>query len=258
VALGLRLIFCILAALACAGAKGAQAIDVPPARSAEPLVPEVRVDDRIELLAIIFRLAGAPEYGFRFVPLYADAVDSHFSSLREHPAVLSAMALRASDNVGYNAIVDLAVYLGPLPDLRERAPLDGSQIDPRWKPESARQFLELVRAFAIDSDAAAFFARQRPLYSVAERRMRALIAHETDLRWVKDFYGGTGRETFIVVPAPLNGQVAYGSRFYGARDRVSSTPPSTSCRWTRTASPPSASGPRRFSSMNSAMHTSRL
>jgi hypothetical protein len=181
-----------------------------------PLVPEVRVDERIELLAIIFRLAGAEEYNKRFVPAYATAIDRYFEGFKQHPAVLAVNELRARDSVSYNAIPDLAVQLGPLPELRERVPLETAQLDPRWKPDAARAFLVKARAFAADTNFAAFFASQRPIYDAAERRMRNLIANEANLRWVQQFYGGSGEERFIVAPAPGNGQVAYGVRYFGA------------------------------------------
>lgn len=180
-----------------------------------PLIPEVRVDERVELLAIIFRLAGAEEYSKRYVPAYADAINAHFGQYRDHPAVLAARELRQQHSVSFNAVVDLAVQLGSFPDLAERAPLEGAQLDPRWRADAARSFLEKVRSFAVDTNAAAFFASQRPLYAVAEQRMRDLVANEADLRWVQRFYGGSGRERFVVVPAPGNGDVAYGSRYYG-------------------------------------------
>jgi hypothetical protein len=173
------------------------------------------VDERVELLAIIFRLAGAEEYRGRHVGAYADAIDVHFGSHGNHAAVEAARQLRQRYGIGSNAVADLAVHVSPLPQLVERLPLEKAQLDPRWTPQAARDFLQHVRAFARDSDAVSFFSKQRPLYAIAERRMRALIANETDLQWVRSFYGGSG-ERFIVVPALGNGTLAYGPRFSGA------------------------------------------
>jgi hypothetical protein len=180
----------------------------------EPL--EVRVDERVELLAIIFRLAGAQEYSGRQVALYADAIDKYFGPHRDHPAVTAARELRAEYGIGHNAVADLAVHLSPIPELKERVPLEDGQLDPRWRPGAARAFLHQIRAFAAETNAAGFFAQQRPLYHVAERRMRTLAAHEADLPWVQAYFGGAPDERLIIVPAPANGQVAYGPRFHGS------------------------------------------
>jgi hypothetical protein len=209
-------LFAGLAALTLGGCVTHRAAPPPTAAPAPAaFAPEVRVDERIELMAIIFRLAGAEEFSKRFVPAYADAIDAHFAHYRDHPAVLAAKELRATDSIGANAIPDLAVQLSPLPDLRERVRLEDAELDPRWKDDAARAFLAKARAFAIESNAAAFFAAQRPLYEVAERRMRNLIQNETDLRWIQTFYGGSGRERFVVAPGPGTGPIAYGSRFFG-------------------------------------------
>lgn len=176
-------------------------------------MPDVQVDERVELLSIIFRLAGAPEYSTRRIPAYADAIDAHFGSLRDHQAVLAAKKLREEHGISHDAVAVLAIQLGPLPQLSERGPFDQAQLGDRWKPDMARSFLAQVRAFAAESNAAAFFQQQRPLYRVAERRMRTLIASETDLRWIQEYYGGSPGEKFIIVPALGNGTFFYGPRF---------------------------------------------
>ncbi len=183
--------------------------------TAPPMTPEVRVDERIELLGIVFRLAGSSEYSGRRVPDYADAVDAHFGSFKEHPAVRMAARLREESGISHDAVAFLAVQLGPLPDLKERQTLTEGQLGGRWKLAEAYAFLEQVRAFAVESDAARFFEQQRPLYETAERRMRTLIETEIDIAWVKQFYGGQPDETFIIAPALGNGTWFYGPRSQG-------------------------------------------
>src|SRR5260370_8472432 len=45
---------------------------------------KVGVDLRVELMSIIFRLAGNPEYSEGRVPAYTHAIDAHFASVRNH------------------------------------------------------------------------------------------------------------------------------------------------------------------------------
>ncbi|QIL02937.1 DUF4932 domain-containing protein [Sphingomonas sinipercae] len=188
----------------------------PAAPAAEARLPvTVAADERVELFATIFRLAGADEYSTRFVPAYAKAIDKHFAPFKDHAAVKAVAGLRSSRGVAYNAVVDLAIQFGPLPDLVERVPLERSEMDKRWTPEAARDFAAKARDFARVTDFHRFFVEQRPLYAAAERRLRSLAEDEADLNWVQRFYGGTGKEQFFIVPAPGNGTVYYGSRYFG-------------------------------------------
>ena len=54
----------------------------------------VRVDPRIELLSIVFRLAGNPEYSQGRVPVYTKAVEAWFGPHKEHEVVKQAKRLR--------------------------------------------------------------------------------------------------------------------------------------------------------------------
>jgi hypothetical protein len=178
-------------------------------------VAQVRVDERVELLSIIFRLAGAPEYSGRAVATYAEAIDAHFGQFKDHPAVIAAKELRERHGISHNAVVDLAVHLTPLPELRERVNLPSPQMDHRWSGVAVAPFVEKVRAFAADANVAAFFAQQRPLYGLIERRTRYVVDHEVKLDWVRTYYGGSQGARFFIVPA-INGGFAYGPRFHGS------------------------------------------
>lgn len=182
---------------------------------ARPSIAEVGVDERVELLAIIFRLAGAEEYSNRQLAIYTEAIETHFGQFRSHPAVLAAKELRERHGISHNAVAEIAVHLTPFPELRERVDLTGSQLDHRWSEEIAAPFLEKVRAFAADTNAARFFAQQRPLYTLVERRARYVAESEASLKWVRDYYGGNQDARLFVVPALGNGSFAYGPRFYG-------------------------------------------
>jgi hypothetical protein len=210
-------VFLAVLALPLAGCATTQSGGVT-ASARNPLTPDIRVDERVELVAIIYRLAGAQEYEGRQVAVYADAIEAHFGSFRDHPAVLAVKQLRQQRGLSHNTAAEIAVHMTPFPDLRPRRDLRGSQLEPRWtpqNPEAALDFIEKVRSFAVDTNAAAFFAQQRPLYAIIERRVRSVIEDEADLRWVQDFFGSNAGERFIVAPAMGNGNVFYGVRYYG-------------------------------------------
>src|SRR5688572_24433624 len=65
----------------------------------------VSIDRRIELMAIVFRLAGANEFSSRAVPQYAAAIDTFFAPFKEHAAVATARRLRAEQQIGWDAVM---------------------------------------------------------------------------------------------------------------------------------------------------------
>src|SRR5690606_17100112 len=67
-----------------------------PAPTATSAKIQVRVDRRVELLAVIERLAGAAEYATTRGTPYLDAVERYFAPYADHAAVVAARSLRAA------------------------------------------------------------------------------------------------------------------------------------------------------------------
>ena len=208
------------ARLAAALIVAAHVAAAPPASAQAAAQPaqriEVRVDPRIELLSIIFRLAGAEEFTSPY-PAYSAAIDTFFAPFRNHPITAAVRKLREQRGISHDAVMSLAVHLTDVPGLKDRTPFDKSQLEARWKPDEARAFAELVRSFAKESRAERFFSAQQPLYDLAARRMSALIEQYVDQPWFPKFFGPSVNARFILVVALDNGQVAYGTRFYPSR-----------------------------------------
>src|SRR5688500_18981571 len=115
---------------------------------------EVRVDPRVELMSIVFRLAGNPEYNMgNSTSPYSRAVDEHFGPFREHAVVKQAQRLRQGRGISYDAVSSLAVHLEMdktlVPALR--APLEPRppQLENRWTAADAEGFVALLADFAI-------------------------------------------------------------------------------------------------------------
>lgn len=174
-------------------------------------VVDVSVDPRVELVSIIFRLAGHPEYNQGRLAGYVQAVDEHFAAQREHDVVKLARELRGTRGVTYNACMSLAVHLRDAESLAERTPLDPLPrgVDPRWTTQHARRFVELARDFAAKSDFAGFLRKHRPMYQQAEVRMRALLERSGRLEWFDRYFGARQGAQFAIVLAPVNGPQNY-------------------------------------------------
>ncbi len=181
--------------------------------SLEAKAYRIGVDPRVELMSILFRLAGNPEYTQGRVPAYLEAIDRYFGPYRDHDAVRLARQLRQSDGVSFDAVMNLAVHVKDIESLAERVPFDSKQsrLEPRWHGTKARVFLEAARRFVRDSKFTEFIASQKALYEITDRRLRAYVETKADLPWLDRFFGTRPTARFIVVPGLVNGGASYGA-----------------------------------------------
>lgn len=200
-----RLLVPALAAALLPAQQDAAAVDGPAV--------DVRVDPRVELLSIVFRLAGNPEYSQGRVARYTEAVDAHFGRFRNHAAVQHARRLRAMSGVSFDAVAGFAIHLDEAMPPGEGMPFEPlpERLDRRWVgPDVARAFLADLREFAEDADAKAFFASQRELYAHAEAQMRKTLREHADLSWFDRFFGARPGARFRLALGLLNGGANYG------------------------------------------------
>ena len=96
---------------------------------------QVTVDPRVELLSVVFRLAGNDEYNQGRVPSYVSAVEEHFGEFRDNPVVVTARLLRWKRGVSYDAVMSLAVHLRDAESLEEAVPFEPrpAELDKRWR-----------------------------------------------------------------------------------------------------------------------------
>jgi hypothetical protein len=173
---------------------------------------QVKVDPRVELISVIFRLAGNGEYNQGRVESYVKDVDSHFAAFRNHAVVEMARRLRETRGVSYDAPMTLAVYLTNVEKLETKVPLEPwpEGLDRRWTKENIEEFLKAARQFARDTSFNDFFEKHRPLYKVAESRMQAILEKEAHLEWFEAFFGQRPVASFSVLLGMLNGGSCYG------------------------------------------------
>ena len=182
----------------------------------EPAAPSLRVvvDPRVELMSIIFRLAGNPEYGKGRVPSYVDDVEAHFGPFRDHPAVKLARELRRTRGVSYDAVMSMAVHVTDAVALAEKVPFEPQPpgLDGRWSIAKARQFLEAARRFVEETSFEEFVEKHRSLYELTESRMREVLEEHGHLEWFDEFFGDRPEASFTVALGLLNGGACYGPR----------------------------------------------
>lgn len=200
--LGMR---CFATALAVAGlAAGARAGQSPEVT--------VRVDPRVELVSIIFRLAGNPEYNQGRVQSYIDDVEAHFGKYRDHEVVRLARDLRNNRSISYDACMSMAVHLKDGDSVEGRVPFEPrpESLEHRWTSEDAQRFVEAAGRFANDTDFAGFVEKHQALYDETAARMEAVLKANAHLDWFDAFFGTPPGASFIVALGMLNGGQCYG------------------------------------------------
>ncbi len=182
---------------------------------------QVQVDPRVELLSLVFRLAGNSEYSQGKVDSYTADAEKQFGRFREHRAVKFASELRQRCGVSFDACMSMAVHLTNVLDLSLVVPLEPwpDGLDRRWKADDVKRFIEAVREFVRDSSFGQFLEQHRRLYETTEARARALMAKEAHLEWFNEYFGERPQATFTLAPALFNGGCCYGSHCRDARGK---------------------------------------
>jgi hypothetical protein len=189
-----------------------QASLAPGAEQPEKRTVTVRVDPRIELISIVFRLAGNTEYSRGRVKTYLKDVEEHFGPVRTHELIEYAAGLRKKYGVSYDACMSMAVHLQADDDWKLRFPMEPRPdgLDGRWRDASAQEFVTRLNAFVRDSDFEEFTEEHQDLYETTQQRLLTLLENEVHLEWFDEFFGARPAAQFTVIPALVNGGNCYG------------------------------------------------
>jgi hypothetical protein len=167
------------------------------------------VDQRVELLSIVFRLAGNKEYNAEDNLDYVNAIHRHFDKFISHPLITYAKDLRDSSGVSYDAVMFMAIHLKFPPVLTPIIPFVDGVPNGRWKAKDAARFAILLRQFYKDADCVGFFQSQSSRYALAEARFRVLF-ERLDASWYDKFYGRSSNDRFNIIIGLGNGGGNYG------------------------------------------------
>jgi hypothetical protein len=178
----------------------------------------VTVDPRVELMSLLFRLAGNDEYNKAKVPSYTADVEKQFNPFRDHAAVKLAGKLRQSRGVSYNAPMGLALQWTDAcePQLIVPPKAWPEAMDPRWRLKDATNFSAAARQFVKDSGFKGFLEQHQALYDTTVSRMGALMDKEAHLEWFQPYFGERPQAGFTVALGLLNGPCNYGGESWDA------------------------------------------
>ena len=150
---------------------------------------KVSVDENVEFVSAMCRLAGFDEYVNNVNKQYVTVLDSVMAPLKDHPAVARLNELRGAQGLSYDAVAALAAHtviqsghlvLLPGSDL--------SKLDSRW---SAGQDVEMARLLDDayrQSGFHDFYVSNKPFYDKVIANVEAMLSN-VDLVWLEEFYG---------------------------------------------------------------------
>lgn len=174
---------------------------------------EVKMDPRVELMSLIFHLAGNPEYNQVHVPSYKKAVQDYFGKFKHHPVVRFARKLRRTRGVSFDAIANMAIHVIDPYTLQEKVPFAPRprDLDNRWRINEAREFLYLARDFVQQTRFKLFVDKYKELYDTTVSRLQEIV-QKGRLDWLNTFFSHRPHASFTVVPGLMNNGHSYGVR----------------------------------------------
>lgn len=172
------------------------------------ILEKPKVDERVEILSIVFRLAGSKEYSSERFKHYTDKIYSHYNPYQNHELIAFIKNLRKENGVSYDAVMSMAIHLDnnltPLVKFTDEIP------DRRWGKDNAYEFVQLLKKFYKESNSKKFFEDNKDLYDEIGIKFLPIYNH-LDLNWYTDFYGKEPTEKFIIVNALGNGGGNFGT-----------------------------------------------
>lgn len=178
---------------------------------AQNLIPTV--DKRIELMALVFRLAGAEEYlpSYNYKSSYMEMVEHKFTHFKESELVKYTQQLRNKFGIGFDAVILFALYT-EINDgkVAFRNDVDIKNLDKRWPQDSLPKYMTLLNKFYKQTGFDTFFASNADLYGKAGEAFKTKVMNEINLKWFDDFFGQKKSENFKVMVSMLFCQGNYG------------------------------------------------
>lgn len=173
------------------------------------LIETPKVDKRVELLSIVFRLAGNKEYNATYFKKYTNNVESHFEQYKNHEIVKFAGELREKKSISYEAVMNLAIILdsnlNPIIDFSTNVP-------ERWSKDDAIKFVRLLKTFYKDAKCEKFFNDNDALFQEVAT-IFAPVYENLDLNWFHSFYGEKDNENFTLIVSIGCGDQNYGTSY---------------------------------------------
>lgn len=176
--------------------------------SQEKLTP--KVDERVEIVSIVFRLAGAKEYSQDYNKKYVADINTYCDAYKNSGIVEFIKENRNKNGLGYDAVMSMALHLsfknGKFSQIKEKV----NSLDKRWEKVDKKQFVSLLNQFYKNTNFQQFFNNHSADYKNAEDKYQTTILSDFNQDWYSKFYGKKANEDYNIILGYGNGGGNYG------------------------------------------------
>ena len=181
-------------------------------------IPKIdTIDQRVELISIVYRLAGIEEftverYPDRVFAKYVDLIEVYFRKHENHEAVKYVKSRLKSKGIRYDAVMTFPIYVTHPPSMIPLIPFSDEIPGNRWDTQTATKFLNLLNDFYEQTDFETFYKKNQDLYNDVKKRF-ALMTSKINKNWYSTFYGYEAKINFGVINALAVGPYNYNVDF---------------------------------------------
>ena len=170
---------------------------------------KVEKSETVELMAILSRTAGFREYSMDMGGQYTKDTEAWFAPYKQHSAVVYMKDLRSKYNMGYDAVMTMAINLETD---GKKVTMKGEKqnLGNRWQNIEIDTFLVHLNQFYADSRFHDFYMQHQSFYESALRTYEQNVMQYFHQDWYTHFYGTEPTERFRVVIGFTNGGGNYG------------------------------------------------
>ena len=180
----------------------------------ETILKKPKVDKRVELLSIVFRLAGSHEYSQNLFPKYVESIEDHFGEFKNHDLIRYVKDELLEDGIGFSSVMSMAVNITEPPNIKPiLTSFPDKSLEEPWGKENSMKFLKLLNEFYTDADCETFFNKNKELYKTASNRFKK-VYQKLDLEWYQNFYGVKPKGEFRIINGLGNGGANYGPKIF--------------------------------------------
>ncbi|WP_294316937.1 DUF4932 domain-containing protein [uncultured Chryseobacterium sp.] len=174
----------------------------------EQLMP--KVDERVEIVSIVFRLAGAEEYSQDYNKKYAEDINAYFEPYKNAEVIKFVQENRNKYGLGYDAVMSMALHLSFKNKKFSFTKEKESTLEKRWEKVNVKKFISLLNKFYRKSDFQKFFNEHSASYKKAVQEYRQSILNDFNQNWYSHFYGKAPNEEYKIILGYGNGGGNYG------------------------------------------------
>jgi len=175
------------------------------------ILKEAAVDKRVELLSIVYRLAGSSTYNSQQNSKYVKNIDQYFGRYRNHDLIKYVKNNLIKSGINYDAVAIMAISITQPPKIKGIFPITKDFPGYKWTKHKAKKFLKLLNSFYYDTNCELFFKQNEKTYKTVSVDFQKVL-NGFDIKWYQNFYGQKSKKEYNTVINLAGGYGGYGPK----------------------------------------------